>query len=117
MQTLVRIHHLKAALVLSSAVASGLAVGATTPRDSDGVPTVDLHGRIVETQPAAVVQGVKLDAQRQRRITVDDKEMPLLEFITTFCQGKRMNATCTRALTIRRIDNVSGPVEQLPKGL
>lgn len=43
--------------------------------------------------------------------------MPLLEFIQTYCQGKRSNATCGRALAIRRIDNISGPTEVLPKGL
>lgn len=108
---------LRLLLLLSAMAVPSHGFAADTPRDSDGVPQVNLHGRIVETQPASVVSGMKLDAQRQRRVAVDGKEMPLLEFIQTYCQGKRSNATCGRALAIRRIDNISGPTEVLPKGL
>lgn len=109
--------HLLLLAALAAMAVPSLGIAADTPRDSDGVPQVNLHGRIVETQPASVVSGIKLEAQRQRLVAVDGKEMPLLEFIKTYCQGKRSNATCGRALAIRRIDNISGPTEGLPKGL
>jgi hypothetical protein len=100
--------------LLSSAF---LAIAGKTTRDSDNVPTVDLHGKIVVVEPAAVKGGFRLPARRARIIVVDDKEMPLNEFIMTFCPGKPTNATCDRARRIQSIDSSSGPKETLPKGL
>lgn len=94
-----------------------LAGAAETPRDAQGVPQVDIHGRIEVVKPATVVNGFRMPEQRARLIAVDGKEMPLAEFQRTFCQSKFMNETCVRGDKIWRIDNSSGPREQLPKGL
>lgn len=94
-----------------------LAGAAETSRDAQGVPQVDVHGRIEVVKPAAVVNGFRMPEQRARLIALDGKEMPLAEFLQTFCQGKFTNETCVRGDKIRRIDNSSGPREQLPKGL
>lgn len=45
-------------LLLAAMAVPSLGFAADTPRDSDGVPQVNLHGRIVETQPASVVSGL-----------------------------------------------------------
>ena len=95
-----------------------LLAGATeTPRDAQGVPQSDVHGRIEVVKPATVVNGFRMPEQRVRLITVDGKNMPLAEFLRTFCMGKITNETCVRGDKIRRIDNSSGPREQLPKGV
>ena len=94
-----------------------LAGAAETLRDAQGVPQVDIHGRIEVVKPATVVNGFRMPEQRARLIAVDGKEMPLAEFQRTFCQGKFTNETCVRGDKIWRIDNSSGPREQLPKGL
>ena len=94
-----------------------LAGAAETPRDAQGVPQVNVHGRIEVVKPATMVNGFRIPEQRARLIAVNGKEMPLAEFLQTFCQGKFTNETCVRGDKIRRIDNSSGPREQLPKGL
>lgn len=94
-----------------------LASAAETPRDAQGVPQADVHGRIEVVKPATVLNGFRMPEQRARLITVDGKEMPLAEFLRTFCLGKITNETCVRGDKIRRIDNSSGPRDQLPKGL
>lgn len=104
-------------LLIALQVVPLLAGAAETPRDAQGVPQVDVHGRIEVVKPAAVVNGFRMPEQRARLIAVDGKEMPLPEFLQTFCQGKFTNETCVRGGKIRRIDNSSGPREQLPKGL
>jgi hypothetical protein len=46
-----------------------------------------------------------------------DQQMPLREFLATYCQGKYQNATCVRGSKINSIDGSSGPQATLPKGL
>lgn len=104
-------------LLIAFLVMPLLAGAAETPRDAQGVPQTDVHGRIEVVKPATVVNGFTMQAQRVRLIAVDGKEMPLAEFLRTFCLGKITNETCVRADKIKRIDNSSGPREQLPKGL
>lgn len=94
-----------------------LAGAAETPRDAQGVPQTDVHGRIEVVKPATVVNGFRMPEQRARLIAVDGKEMRLAEFLRTFCLGKITNETCVRGDKIQRIDNSSGPRESLPKGL
>ena len=96
--------------------ASTLAL-ASPAMDKEGVPVVDLHGTIVEVTPAKVKDGWRVPASRERRIKVGDRQMPLQEFLLTYCQGKYQNATCVRGSKIQSIDNVSGPKAMLPKGL
>ena len=104
-------------LLIALLVMPLLAGAAETPRDAQGVPQADVHGRIEVVKPATVVNGFTMPAQRVRLIAVDGKEVPLAEFLRTFCQGKITNETCVRGDKIRRIDNSSGPRELLPKGL
>ncbi len=104
-------------LLIALLVMPLLAGAVETPRDAQGVPQVDVHGCIEVAKPATVVNGFRMPEQRVRLIAVDGKEMPLTEFLRTFCLGKITNETCARGDSIRRIDNSSGPREQLPKGL
>jgi hypothetical protein len=99
-------------------ICAALACGACSrTADKDGVPAVDIHGTIVEVSPAKKVNGWSVPAQRQRMIKVGDKQMPLQEFLLTYCQAKWENETCARGTKIERIDSSRGPVETLPKGL
>jgi len=50
-------------------------------------------------------------------ITVDGKQIPLGEFMLTYCEGKNSNEACARGRKILGFDFSSGPKEQLPKGL
>lgn len=104
-------------LLIAFLVMPLLAGAAGTPRDAQGVPQADVHGRIEVVKPATVVNGFTMPAQRVRLIAVDGKEMPLAEFLRTYCLGKITNETCVRGDKIRRIDSSSGPRDQLPKGL
>lgn len=104
-------------LLIAFLVQPLLAGAAETPRDAQGVPQADVHGRIEVVKAAAVVNGFRMPEQRARLIAVDGKEMPLAEFLRTFCQENFTNKTCVRGDKIRRIDNSSGPREQLPMGL
>jgi hypothetical protein len=101
------------ALVLTSA--SALAFAAPSI-DKDGVPVVDLHGTIVEVM-AAKTKPFHVPAVRKRMVKVGDQQMPLREFLATYCQGKYQNATCVRGSKINSIDGSSGPQATLPKGL
>ncbi|WP_155646209.1 hypothetical protein [Burkholderia diffusa] len=84
----------------------------------DSVPKVDIHGKIVVTKPAGVSNGFRYPEQRARMIQLPDgKQMPLSEFLLTYCQGKDSNETCARGAKIARLDSVSGPRDQLPAGL
>jgi len=88
--------------------------------DKDGVPKVDVHGTIVATTDAKAIESAKewgLPIPSKRILSVKGKEMPIMEFILTYCQGKDSNETCARAKTIARIDSTSGPRAELPKGL
>gem|GEM_PF-2671188 len=89
--------------------------------DKDGVPKVDIHGEIVETPApkpkAAWLANAFPKVIRTRIITVQDKKMPLQEFILTYCQGKSQNETCSRAMKIANLDLNGGPRKDLPKGL
>lgn len=104
-------------LLIAFLVMPLLAGASETPRDAQGVPQSDVHGRIEVVKPATVVNGFTMPAQRVRLIAVDGKEIPLAEFLRTFCLGKITNETCVRGDKIKRIDNSSGPRDQLPKGL
>ena len=100
-------------------VTSALAVAAT-PADKDGVPIVDLHGAIVQTSDAKIIAAAKrygLRVPSQRMIALGDRQMPLDEFLRTYCIGKFQNATCARGVAIVRIDSSKGPQANLPKGL
>lgn len=75
---------------------------AESDMDKDGVPKIDLHGRIE-------VQKVKfLDSyqdQEYRVVTVRGKDMNLTEFVNTYCLGKELsNPTCARAAKIKNSD-------------
>lgn len=88
--------------------------------DKDGVPVVDVHGTIIKsTDPKAIAFAKEWGFQvpSKRMILVGDKQIPIREFILTYCQGKIINETCVRASKIQAIDNASGPTEKLPKGL
>jgi hypothetical protein len=93
--------------------------------DKDGVPVVDLHGTIVtrtDARTAAAEQraGFRIPGGAvisERMIALGDRQMPLKEFLLTYCPGKFQNATCARGNKILSIDNASGPKETLPKGL
>lgn len=88
--------------------------------DKDGVPIVDIHGTIVIINDAKALAFSKewgMPLPQKRMIDVNGKQMPLREFLLTYCQGKFQNETCSRGSLISRIDSSSGPREQLPKGL
>ena len=85
--------------------------------DKDGVPKVDIHGEIVVTTPAAIVNGWHVPEQRVRLISVGDKKIPLSEFLLTYCLGKDNNETCARGKRIAHVDFPKGPTAELPKGL
>ena len=85
--------------------------------DKDGVPKVDIHGEIVITTPAAIVNGWHVPEQRVRLISVGDKKIPLSEFLLTYCLGKDKNETCARGERISHVDFARGPTAELPKGL
>jgi hypothetical protein len=110
---------MKKLLVAFCALAS-MSVLAAPAMDKDGVPLVNLHGTIVKTTDAKALAAAKRYGFRvpsQRMISVDEKQMPLDEFLRTYCQGKFQNETCARGISISRIDSASGPTESLPKGL
>lgn len=86
-------------------------------RDKDGVPIVDLHGKIVTIKPATVTHGIHFPEHKERFINVDGKQMSIREFLLTYCMGKDQNETCSRAQMIGSLDGISGPKEDLPKGL
>ena len=106
-------HNLFAVLIFSTTIA----IASNTQRDSDGVPKVDIHGKVVTIFQESLKNGFHLPEVRVRMISVDDKEMLLNEFLSTFCSGKSFNETCNKAGKIQTIDSVSGPTEQLPQGL
>ena len=88
--------------------------------DKDGVPIVNIHGKIeVTSDPKAIASAKEwgFPTQRTRMIEVNGKAIPLREFLLTYCQGKPYNSTCSRGVTISRIDSLSGPRDELPKGL
>ncbi|MDD5395555.1 MAG: hypothetical protein PHE17_21235 [Thiothrix sp.] len=88
--------------------------------DKDGVPNVDIHGKIIITTNEKAIAYSKewgLPIPRTRMINVNGKQIPLKEFLLTYCQGKFQNETCARGSKIRGIDFSKGPIEQLPKGL
>lgn len=86
---------------------------------NDGVPKVDIHGKIVEIEPAGIKNGFHFPAVRIRMIDVNGKPMPLSEFLNTYCVGevKEKNSICDRGQRIERVDRSSGPKEKLPAGL
>jgi hypothetical protein len=100
-----------------------MSVLAAPAMDKDGVPIVNVHGTIVKTTDAKAIAAAKQSGFRlphipsQRMISVGEKQMPLDEFLNSYCQGKFQNETCARAISISRIDSISGPRESLPKGL
>ena len=106
-------HTLLAILIFSTTIA----VASNTRRDSDGVPKVDVHGKVIIIFPESLKNGFHLPEVRVRIISVDNKEMPLNEFLLKFCSGKLVNETCNKAGKIQSIDSISGPTEQLPQGL
>lgn len=108
-----RKYFLFAVLVFSTTIATA----SNTPRDSDGVPKVDIHGKLIVVLPESMKNGFHLPEVRVRMISVDDREMRLNEFSSTFCPGKSSNETCSKAEKIQSIDSISGPTEQLPQGL
>ena len=106
-------HILFAILIFSTTIA----IASNTQRDSDGVPKVDIHGKVVIIFSESLKNGFHLPEVRVRMISVDNKEMLLNEFLLTFCSGKSVNETCDKAGKIQSIDSISGPTEQLPQGL
>jgi hypothetical protein len=106
--------------LLSALLFLSFAFDATAGLDKDGVPEVDLHGVIViSTDPKALKlekdYGISVPATRL--VTVNGKQMPISEFLQTYCNGKWQNATCIRGSKIVSIDNGSGPRKTLPAGL
>lgn len=88
--------------------------------DSDGVPVVNIHGKIELSKDEKAIESSKKWGgvlPRTRVIDVDGRWIPLAEFLYTYCQGKSQNKTCSRGVAIKRIDSISGPKEVLPKGL
>lgn len=88
--------------------------------DNDGVPKVDIHGTIVESSNPKALQFAKeygMPVPSTRMISVDGKQLPLQEFMLTYCQTKPANETCSRGHKIRSIDSTSGPRKNLPAGL
>ncbi|WP_425952989.1 hypothetical protein [Ralstonia pseudosolanacearum] len=85
---------------------------------ANDVPKVDIHGTIVVTKPASQRGGFDFPAERTRMIKLPDgKQMPLGQFLETYCQGKYTDETCARGSRIYRIDSSTGPRDQLPAGL
>ena len=106
-----------AALLLAAHATLSMAAPAL---DSDGVPKVDIRGTIMTTQDAKAIAAAKqwgTALPRKRMIAVDGQQVPLQQFMSTYCQGKFRNDTCVRGGKILRIDSTSGPVEKLPAGL
>lgn len=106
--------------ILSALLFFSFAFDAAAAFDKDGVPEVDLHGVIVtSTDPKALKfakdYGVSVPARRL--VTVNGKQMPISEFLQTYCNGKLQNATCIRGSKIVSIDSTSGPRKTLPAGL
>ena len=86
---------------------------------NDGVPKVDIRGKIVEVEPAGIKNGFHFPAVRIRMIDVNGKLMPLSEFLQTYCVGeaKEKNPICDRGQRIEAVDMSSGPKKELPAGL
>lgn len=98
--------------VLPAALLTALALAGC--HKDDGVPKVDIHGTIVVTGNANEWTGV---IPKVRTIHLPDgKQMPLSEFLLTYCVGKVTNETCLRGEKIQRIDFTKGPGD-LPAGL
>lgn len=89
------------ATVLAALVAFAVPA-CSSDTDKDGVPVVDLEGKIVNNQ---------------RMLTVKGKQMGQIEFLQTFCMAKHNNETCARVRRIARLDSISGPKRELPAGL
>lgn len=87
--------------------------------DKDGVPIVDLHGAIIPPTEASVKASERLGvgSHGTRKVTVGNEQLTLYEFGRTYCLGKDLNASCSKAKTISALDSVKGPVENLPKSL
>lgn len=87
--------------------------------DSNNVPKVDIHGTIVVLKPAGYANGFHYPESRVRMIDVNGKQMPLSEFLRTYCigEGKEKNEICERGQRIEMIDSSSGPRKDLPAGL
>lgn len=85
----------------------------------DTVPKVDIRGKIVEIEPASIKNGFHFPAVAKRMIEVEGKQMPLSEFLKTYCVGetKEKDPTCDRGQRIEAIDMSSGPKKNLPAGL
>jgi len=95
-------------------------VGLTLAACGDGVPKVDIHGKIVTSNDPKAIEFVKQwggHLPATRMIDVNGKQMPLDEFLRTYCMGKITNETCVRGTKISSIDSLSGPREDLPPGL
>lgn len=85
----------------------------------DGVPKVDIHGKIVEVEAAGIKNGFHFPAVKKRMIDVNGKQMPLSEFLKTYCKGEAQekNATCDQGQRIEAVDMSAGPKKDLPAGL
>lgn len=90
--------------------------------DKEGVPKIDLHGRavLVRVKTLTPIGSPTIFQDREKRVvTVRGKDMDLGEFINTYCPGKAVNPTCSRAIKIADIDGLrmrDGKL-RLPPGL
>lgn len=106
--------------VLASLLFISFASDASADLDKEGVPAVDLHGIIVTTTDPKALKWAKdfgVSVPANRLLTVGEKQMPISEFIQTYCNGKVLNLTCIKAKRIVSIDSTSGPRKTLPNDL
>jgi hypothetical protein len=88
--------------------------------DKGREPEVDLHGVIItSTDPKALefAKDYEVSVPARRLVTVNAIQMPISEFLQTFCNGKWQNATCIAAKKIISIDSTAGPRKTLPDGI
>jgi hypothetical protein len=106
---------MKLKMIAAVSVALTLISALTGCNKDDGVPKVDIHGTIVVTGKS---NGWTSYVPKVRMITLPNgKQMPLGEFLNTYCIGKETNETCLLGVKIQSIDSSNGPRDQLPPGL
>ena len=100
--------------------AAGLLLAACSKEEPvASVPAVDLHGRLeVDEQKTAERQAQGIEGQYYRRVlNIEGTDLSLDDFLNRYCPTETRDETCSKALRIKKIDDVAGATRFLPKGL